>query len=65
MVPDSDRAEAAVAILARALGKSRTADRPTVGKQSATVLENEIVKYLGATIAETASDPCPLGPGDG
>ncbi|MEK7993654.1 MAG: hypothetical protein AAB403_07605, partial [Planctomycetota bacterium] len=48
MVPDSDKEpKAAVALLARALGESETADTvPTVGKQSATVLGNEIVKYL-------------------
>jgi hypothetical protein len=48
MVSDCDKEpKAAVAILARALGESETADTvPTVGKQSATVLGNEIVKYL-------------------
>ena len=48
MVPDSDKEpKASVAILARALGESETADTvPTVGKQSATVLGNEIMKYL-------------------
>ncbi len=47
MVPDCDREpKAAVAILARALGESETADAvPTVGKQSAQVLGNEILKY--------------------
>ncbi|HYR75731.1 MAG TPA: hypothetical protein VEM96_07785 [Pyrinomonadaceae bacterium] len=48
MVPDYDKEpKAAVAILARALGESETADTvPTVGKQSATVLGNEIINYL-------------------
>jgi len=48
MVPDCDKEpKAAVAILARALGESETADTvPTVGKQSAQVLGNEILKYL-------------------
>ncbi len=48
MVPDYDKEpKAAVAILARALGESETADTaPTVGRQSATVLGNEVVKYL-------------------
>jgi DNA polymerase III delta prime subunit len=48
MVPDSDKEpKASVAILASALGESETADTvPTVGKQSATVLGNEILKYL-------------------
>jgi len=48
MVPDCDREpKAAVAILARALGESETADAvPTVGRKSAQVLGNEILKYL-------------------
>jgi len=48
MVPDSDKEpKAALAILARASGESETADAaPTVGKQSAQVLGNEILKYL-------------------
>ncbi|MGQ4809407.1 hypothetical protein NKDENANG_02824 [Candidatus Entotheonellaceae bacterium PAL068K] len=48
MIPDCDKEpKAAVAILARALGESETADTaPTVGKQSAIVLGNEIVNYL-------------------
>ena len=48
MVPDDDKEpKAATAILARALGESETADTaPTAGRQSATVLGNEIVKYL-------------------
>ena len=49
MVPDADKEpKAAVAILARALEEGDTADiAPTVGNQSATVLANEIVTYLG------------------
>jgi DNA polymerase III delta prime subunit len=48
MVLDSDKEpKAAVALLARALGESETADTiPTVGKQSATILGNEIIKYM-------------------
>ena len=48
MVPDTDKEpKAAIAILARALGDGGAADSaPTVGGQSATVLANEIVKYL-------------------
>ena len=48
MVPDKDNEpKAAVAILARALGESEAVDNaPTVGRQSAMVLGNEIVKYL-------------------
>ena len=48
LVSDADREpKAAVAILARALGESETADSaPTVGTQSAAVLGDEILKYL-------------------
>ncbi|MDE0069127.1 MAG: hypothetical protein OXO48_05395 [Caldilineaceae bacterium] len=48
MVPDDDKEpKAAVAILARAMGESAVADAaPTIGKQSAEVLGNEIVRYL-------------------
>ena len=49
MVPDSDREpKAAVAVLGRALNDAASSadSAPTVGKQSAKVLGNEIVKYL-------------------
>ena len=48
MVPDSDREpKAAVAILGRAVDETQSENTaPTVGKQSATVLRKEIVKYL-------------------
>ena len=48
MVPDKDKEpKAAIAILSRALEDSESADTvPTVGRQSAVVLGNEIVKYL-------------------
>ena len=48
MVPDADREpEAAVTMLARALGNADSADAaPTVGGQSAAVLGGEILKYL-------------------
>jgi len=48
MIPDSDKEpKAAVAILARALGESESLDSvPTVGRQSAHVLGDEIRKYL-------------------
>lgn len=48
MVPDEDKEpKAAVAILGRALGDSEAADAaPTVGRQSAEVLGNEILKYI-------------------
>ena len=49
MVPDTDREpKAAVAILARALGEGGSTDNvPTIGGQSAKVVGDEIVKYLG------------------
>ena len=48
MVPDDDKEpKAAVAILSRAMGESAVADAaPTIGKQSAKVLGNEITRYL-------------------
>jgi DNA phosphorothioation-dependent restriction protein DptH len=48
MIPDSDKEpKAAVAILVRALGESESLDSvPTVGRQSAHVLGDEIRKYL-------------------
>jgi DNA phosphorothioation-dependent restriction protein DptH len=67
MVPDSDKEpKAAVAILARALGESEAADTvPTVGKQSATVLGNEIVKYLDCHNTSKLLHVHALRPGDG
>ena len=67
MVPDSDKEpKAAVAILARALGESEAADTvPTVGKQSATVLGNEIVKYLECHNTSSLLHIHALRPGDG
>ena len=67
MVPDSDKEpKAAVAILARALGESETADTvPTVGRQSATVLGNEIVKYLECHNTSRLLHIHALRPGDG
>lgn len=67
MVPDSDKEpKAAVAILARALGESEAADTvPTVGKQSATVLGNEIVKYLECHNTSKLLHIHALRPGDG
>ena len=67
MVPDSDKEpKAAVAILARALGESEAADTvPTVGKQSATVLGNEIVKYLECHDTSKLLHIHALRPGDG
>ena len=67
MVPDDDKEpKAAVAILARALGESETADTaPTVGRQSATVLGNEIVKYLECHNASGPLQIHALRAGDG
>lgn len=67
MVPDCDKEpKAAVAILARALGESETADTaPTVGKQSAAVLGNEIVKYLKCHDTSRLLHIHALRPGDG
>ena len=49
MVPDTDKEpKAAVSMLARALGEGESTDNaPTVGEQSANVVGDEIVKYLG------------------
>jgi DNA polymerase III delta prime subunit len=67
MVPDIDKEpKAAVAILARALGESETADTvPTVGRQSATVLGNEILKYLECHQTARLLHVHALRPGDG
>ncbi len=67
MVPDSDKEpKAALAILARALGESETADAaPTIGAQSATVLGNEILKYLDCHNPSRLLHIHALRPGDG
>ena len=67
MVLDDDKEpKAAVAILARALGESDGADTaPTVGKQSAEVLGNEILKYLACHNASRLLHIHALRPGDG
>ena len=67
MVPDHDKEpKAAVAILARALGESETADTaPTVGRQSAQVLGNEILKYIECHNASRLLHIHALRPGDG
>lgn len=67
MVPDGNKEpKAAVAILARALGESETADTvPTVGEQSAIVLGNEIVKYLECHNISRLLRINALRPGDG
>ena len=67
MVLDSDKEpKAAVAILARALGESETADTaPTVGKQSAQVLAIEILKYIDCHDTSKFLHIHALRPGDG
>lgn len=67
LVPDSDKEpKAAIAILARALGESETADAaPTVGSQSAAVLGDEILKYLQCHNAAKLLHVHALRPGDG
>jgi len=67
MVPDIDKEpKAALAILARALGESEAADAvPTVGKQSATILGNEVVKYLECHNTARLLHIHALRPGDG
>lgn len=67
MVPDYDKEpKAAVAILARALGESETADTvPTVGRQSAQVLGNEILKYIDSHDTSRLLHVHALRPGDG
>ena len=67
MVPDRDKEpKAAVAILARALGESESADSaPTVGDQSAAVLGEEILKYLDCHNASRLLQIHALRAGDG
>lgn len=67
MVPDTDKEpKAALAILARALGESETADTsPTVGIQSAQVLGTEIAKYLECHNTPRLLHVHALRPGDG
>ncbi|RLC12986.1 MAG: ATP-binding protein [Deltaproteobacteria bacterium] len=67
MLPDTDKEpKAAVAILARALGDSQAAETvPTVGRQSAQVLGNEIVKYIECHNTSRLLHIHALRPGDG
>jgi DNA phosphorothioation-dependent restriction protein DptH len=67
MIPDIDKEpKAAVAILARALGDSQTAEAiPTVGRQSAQILGNEIVKYIECHDTSRLLHIHALRPGDG
>jgi DNA phosphorothioation-dependent restriction protein DptH len=66
MVPDCDKEpKASVAILARALGESQSADTaPTVGRQSAVILGNEIIKYLDCHTTSKVLSVHALRPGD-
>ena len=67
MVPDDDREpKAAVAVLACALGESESTETtPTVGGQSATVLGDEIVKYVECHEASRLLRMHALRAGDG
>ncbi|MGH7136570.1 MAG: hypothetical protein ACREHD_12580, partial [Pirellulales bacterium] len=67
MVPVEDREpKAAIAILARALGESESADTaPTVARQSAKVLGNEILKYIDCHDTSRLLHIHALRPGDG
>lgn len=67
MVQDDDREpKAAIAILAKALGESESADTtPTVGRQSAQVLGNEIHKYIECHATSRLLHIHALRPGDG
>ena len=67
MVPDDDREpKAAIAVLARSLGESESADSaPTVGRQSAQVLGNEILKYIECHDTSRLLHIHALRPGDG
>jgi hypothetical protein len=67
MVADDDpEPKATIALLARALGESESADSaPTVGRQSAAVLGNEILKYLECHDTSNLLHIHALRPGDG
>jgi len=67
MIPDTDKEpKAAVAILARALGDTQATETvPTVGRQSAQVLGNEIVKYIECHDTSRLLHIHALRPGDG
>lgn len=67
MVQDDDREpKAAMAIMAKALGESESADTtPTVGRQSAQVLGNEILKYIECHNTSRLLHIHALRPGDG
>lgn len=63
---DDSEPKASIAILARALGESDSVDSaPTVGKQSAQVLGNEILKYIECHDTSKLLHIHALRPGDG
>ncbi len=66
MVPDDDKEpKASVAVLARALGEGQAADAaPTVGRHSAQILGNEIVKYIECHDTSKILSIHALRPGD-
>jgi len=67
MVQDDDsEPKAAIAILAKALGESESADTaPTVGRHSAQILGNEILKYIDCHETSRLLHIHALRPGDG
>lgn len=67
MVADRDKEpKAAIAILARALGESEAAETaPSVGKNGATILGNEVIKYLDCHNTARLLHIHALRPGDG
>jgi DNA phosphorothioation-dependent restriction protein DptH len=67
MVPDDDKEpKAAVAILGRALGEADAGDAiPTVGRRSAEVLGDEILKYIDCHDTSKLLHIHALRPGDG
>jgi|Deesub1362A_J573_1020465.scaffolds.fasta_scaffold01773_4 DNA polymerase III delta prime subunit len=67
MIPETDKEpKATVAILARALGDNQTTETvPTVGRHSAQVLGNEIVKYIECHNTSRLLHIHALRPGDG
>lgn len=63
---DNSEPKTAIAILAKALGESESADSaPTVGRQSAQVLGNEIMKYIECHDTSKLLHIHALRPGDG
>ena len=67
MVPSDDREpKAAVAVMARLLGNSEVSDAtPTVGRQSADVVGQEITKYVDCHVPVQLLHVHALRPGDG